>query len=376
MSSTFSKKVIEKYQNGFKINITSNYRNLLYRFYNDLFSHYVSNINIEITTDITPNNNLKDIKEFIKYESTFMSKKIASTITKYKHIHQLRTRSIIIYYFSKRDKINKKEVDDIKLCIYRIHCIKNYVNNHDTLQIAIYPTLFKKTINKITKKFRPLGIDNVNSGLTYYRGKENGTIILWRKEEIKKVIIHELLHALKVDYSLIMHGKLFEKYMMDLYKIDQFIGINESYIETLACLFNIIFYVIEHNLNKKAVINFLKVELFYCCTKAAQILNYYNLNSLKDLIVSSNKYFHQNSNVFSYYIVKTLLLFNFNNIYNLLLTEKCINSSIIIDNNIFCATNYLNILKSIYNPTVDKHIRMIIKEQKFINSSLRMTAIE
>ena len=377
MSSIFSKKVTESYNNSnIKSKINVKYKGILYKLYDIIFNNYCNDIDITYNNNIIKNNTIKEIDSFIKYESNYMSKKISSTIEQYKYVHEIISSNIIIYYYSKKDKLTKSELKNIKNIIYRIECLKKYAGNTKNLNIAIYPTLFKKTINKLSKKIIPLNIDNVNSGLTYYGNNEkNGTIIIWRLEELYKVLVHELLHSIKADYGLIKNEYIFEEYMKKTYKLNKFIGINESYVETLACIINVIFFVIEKKLKKDLIIYYLKIEIYYCTCKAAQILNYYNFNSIIDLINSNDKNFDQDSNVFSYYILKTMILYNFDKVYNELNKHNCINNNIILDSEQICSEVYFNIIKMLYNNFFDKNITTIITNKNFINNSLRMTSI-
>jgi hypothetical protein len=378
MSSSFTKNIISYYNNNpSNFKFKPEYKKFLYDIYENIKKYYSTGLNIKFVSNIDQDNEkIRQIKNFINYESKFMSKKIRNSIKKYVYAHKISTENIDIIYFSKKNDITTTQKRNIKQCIYRICCIKKYINNDKDLTIAIYPTQFKKGINKITKKIKPLDIDNVNSGLTYYSNSKNGTIILWRTEEIKKVIIHELFHSLKVDYGLIIHEKVFDAYMKDVFKLDQFIGINESYVETLACIFNTIFVVIEHQYAKSKILYYLNIEIFYCTRKMAQILNYYHFSSLHELMTTKVKYFKQNSNIFSYYILKTLILYNFDDILKKLINIDCIDNNILIKTKTDCSEKYLDLIKAIYNTKVDITIRNIIENNDFINSSLRMTCIE
>ena len=120
----------------------------------------------------------------------------------------------------------------------------------------------------------------------------------------------------------------------------------------------------------------MNIELFYAITKASQILHYYNFRSLDELIKSNNKVFNQNSNVFSYYILKTLILSKFAKIMYILSKSNCITNYFIINNKKECSNNYLYIISKIYSKKIDTIIKNIIKHKRFLNNSLRMTCIE
>ena len=65
-------------------------------------------------------------------------------------------------------------------------------NTYKNLNIEIYDTPFKKTFNcNNHKKCGKLTQNNVNSGLSYLNN-----IVIFRKEEMLKLLIHELIHML------------------------------------------------------------------------------------------------------------------------------------------------------------------------------------
>lgn len=93
-----------------------------------------------------------------------------------------------------------------------------FINSNSKLPIKILETIVK--VKKLCKNKYPLYINlfltnerkqltdkniigphQVNSGATttYLDGNENGKIFIWRKEELQKVLIHELLHAFRMD---------------------------------------------------------------------------------------------------------------------------------------------------------------------------------
>lgn len=165
--------------------------------------------------------------------------------------------------------------------------------------------------------------DNINSAVTMVTHLKNGNIILYRKEEILKVLIHELIHSNLGDYKLIVsrHPK---KYIFNnLFCTNYTIQINEAYTESMATMMYI-FYKNIINVsgrnNKKINIMFndldkmFECELKYSSYICSQIFKHYDLKSIKDIMKTdrqNNKcksVFLQDSNLFSYYILKNILL--------------------------------------------------------------------
>jgi len=111
-------------------------------------------------------------------------------------------------------------------------------------KITYFPTLLKKKIDSSSKK--SLSKNECNSGLTYinqmgnYFNLHNGDIIIFRKEENIKVLIHEMFHSNYRDLMLIRHMNNSE--FTDNFCTDYDILLNESYTEFNATIMNI-FYI-------------------------------------------------------------------------------------------------------------------------------------
>lgn len=179
------------------------------------------------------------------------------------------------------------------------------------IKTFFFLTDFKKKLDW-DKKSDVLGKQNVNSGLTSYKITQDITccldnyVMIWRKEELLKVYIHELIHYFKID-SKIRYMINFSSIFCIASEID--ILPNEAYTDFLAIILNALVYSsLDHSDLKINLINDIKFSLF----QTAKILHYFNFNEWQDFQKNScNLYLKQNSNVFPYYIVKAALLFNF-----------------------------------------------------------------
>ena len=160
-------------------------------------------------------------------------------------------------------------------------------------------------------KFR---IDNINSGGTIHE-RDFTYIILFRKEESDKVLVHELIHNLKLDFS--MSGIYWEyKYAIDKMIIDNFninpnidyINLFESLTDCLAIIFNSIFNCI---LTKSNIHDYYYTEMLHCHTIAHKIIIYSGFKDINDLLLrNSNKKLEQYTSVLAYYILKCSLMQN------------------------------------------------------------------
>tara|TARA_R110002072_G_scaffold15130_7_gene61213 strand:+ start:185 stop:1339 length:1155 start_codon:yes stop_codon:yes gene_type:complete len=188
----------------------------------------------------------------------------------------------------------------------------NKCNEH--LKIEIFLTDFKKTILKDNIL---LGAININTGYSYVCQK-NGMITIYRKEECLKVVIHECMHAFGLEFSHLNLDELNRK-TKEIFPLKIEMNLFEAYTELWAELLNIslISYKTNPKIKKNYIDNIermLSYEMKFSEFQIKKIL-YYNNIRLDELFKYENKY-RENTSVFSYYIMKGILLFNINGFFN------------------------------------------------------------
>ena len=104
-----------------------------------------------------------------------------------------------------------------------------------TLKIYLYLTNKKKTLplNNIV----PLNKNNVNSAVTYSCSM-NGEILIFRKEEWFKCLIHELFHSLCLDFIGLYSDIDVKSYLRNVFCIKSEYLLSESYNEWWATNLN------------------------------------------------------------------------------------------------------------------------------------------
>ena len=160
----------------------------------------------------------------------------------------------------------------------------------------------KKELKKNYKIPYIMGKSEANSG-SCLRGDELSEINIWRKEEIVKVTVHELIHALEFD-NYQDTDKLINHYCKK-YKISsQIINTNEAYTEIWANLINLywISQKAERN-NYEFFLTLLTIEKEFCRIQALKIMD---LTMLQSKLIDIN----QESNILSYYIIRCELYTN------------------------------------------------------------------
>ena len=180
----------------------------------------------------------------------------------------------------------------------------------NNLEINYYLTDYKKLLNKnlvFTK-------DQVNSGSCLIKDNGSALINIWRKEEILKVKLHELIHALKFsEYN--DTNELMDNYK-DKYNISlKYTLSNEAYIEIWANILNC--YLISQTTNKnplKFFMTMVDLERSYSIYLAGKLLNRIN--------GENNFNINKNTHVFEYYIIKAEIYENISKFIDICIENK------------------------------------------------------
>ena len=121
--------------------------------------------------------------------------------------------------------------------------------NVTSTKILILLSDAKKEKNKNNKLV--LDATNINTGVTI-ACQENGMIFLYRKEELIKVFIHEVIHSMCIDFAKVSINNKIIKSLKEMFNIKSNFTVNESYTEFWANIINTLFIsaeVSEQNFN-------------------------------------------------------------------------------------------------------------------------------
>jgi hypothetical protein len=191
---------------------------------------------------------------------------------------------------------SKKKIELILLVInFMVYVCKAVKSNYkDNINIKIVLSPFKKTVDT---EDVTLTSYNVNSGFTvrdYSRGKSD--IIIYREEEVIKVLIHELIHAFDMDTKIVPNTDyMFE----EMFKKETKIDINESFTDTYACLINVcivsVYISRKYNVNLNDIFErLLESEREHILYMGGKIVELHSKNTREE------------THVTSYYILKAV----------------------------------------------------------------------
>jgi len=342
------------------------------------------------------NNNHKSLTKFIKLcystlqdgENILKNTKINIDIVN-NYTHQLsnswissnifkfisKTRGVTYKVTSNINNINitlyytfYESVDTNKILYYTnntllvIYLLTNESSNicPKNIDIKLYLTPFNKIAPKNYDSI--LGTNEINTGYSSIGCKKNTNIVIYRKEEWFKVLIHELMHNLNLDFAInnIMKSK---QKLFELLQLNIKYEITETYAETWARIINIAIAAnikttnySEYSLYFK---NLLEKEIIFSLQQASKILKF----------VNNNVNYQENTNAYAYYVFTSALLYNYKdflewcdkhnkNIFNIKKTDKSID--LFTELLIFSLkkSNYQKLLMCIYNVTNDISLRM------------------
>lgn len=224
-----------------------------------------------------------------------------------KHTFTVLNTRISLYIYQGR---NIKRLDIRKtvflISLYIRLCEK--FTHRDHISLHLIPSVYKKTIDR--NQVRVIDANNVNSGMTDYT---DDFIVVYRHEELFKVLLHELIHYYKFDfYEYDTTASKYADALKQLYRIESSkIGLNEAHTEMLTQL---IFMAIYTLLNDR--------PSYAHYVKNLDTLRMYSVSRMRLLYQLFTRHhggvIKENTHVFSYFFAKTLLLCQLPRYLNLL----------------------------------------------------------
>jgi hypothetical protein len=262
------------------------------------------------------------------------------SLTEICYTFSLFERKITLYFITEEldNKINlniyNKYVDTIILWLYLLN---EYASKKcsKTLVIYLYFTSLKKELPN--SKISILNQNNVNTAFTYTCPVDS-EIVIFRKEEWFKVLMHETFHNFALDFSH-MNTNESTEFILSIFKVKSEVNLFEAYTEFWAEIMNAAlcsFYLAQGNSvnyfdsgsqdkERKSFFNaflihfdfFINFERTYKFFQMVKTLEFMGL-TYDDLISSDSTsaslretLYKEKSNVLSYYVITTILMNNY-----------------------------------------------------------------
>lgn len=195
--------------------------------------------------------------------------------------------------------------------IIEMLCYQLYILNKLNRQKKVVMVLGYSRKKKMLDKTLELGSDHVNSGFTW-----KGICVVYREQEMFKVMLHELMHHYGMDTHA--HDETAQTNVLHIQqtfnittKTPSGIRIEESYNDTMTCLFLIGLYIMFRNPDirlesyNKLYKSYLEQTHQHMFDVAYRILAHYNIKHRTDF---KRVKFIEHSSVFSYYICKAAII--------------------------------------------------------------------
>lgn len=243
--------------------------------------------------------------------SRFMSHDVFMNInSKYTNVNVYKTNTNIeyIYLLASKDTTTYTPNYDVKKLPFLCQVADTIINtfnkfnvlNKNINNLGVNLILFLSSAKKLFPKHNTmLTENNINSADTHTF--DPPLIRIYRSEEMIKVLMHELIHATNCD-------KLIDSTIRHKFNVNCPLKVVETITETFAEFFNCVLY---SHINKIDLATVLEKEINFGFKQTAHILTHFNFISVDDFLESNNKTINQTTSVFEYHILKTILLFKF-----------------------------------------------------------------
>ena len=357
-----------------------------------LFNHALSakNPNYSIVSEkkINPN---ADFPKSSSYH--YMNQDIQRHITKMEKdvveiLMEVGNRTYRIFFIYPSASNHSQKINQYVKKIHTwLHVASQYAKHtcSKSVNVYLYFTDLKKTLPSEVGSY----IDEIHVNTAFTSSCQKTTeIVLYRFEEWFKVFIHESFHNLGLDFSetFSQHPEVV-KSILTIFPVKSEIRLYETYCEMWAELMNILLLSVDDGISFEkalpAIEKHIQIERKYSLFQTAKILDYFDLNyyELFEKTAEAEKLrknYKEKTEVFCYYIIKTILLYNCNDFLEWVLMN--------CDGIQFNQKNIHKYVKDLIIPKYNeiKYVNLIDKIQTyfdkprntFIGTNLRMTALE
>jgi hypothetical protein len=238
-----------------------------------------------------------------------------------------------------------------------------------TVTVYLYLTDLKKKLPE--KDGFILDSENANTAFTT-SCQPSTEIILYRREEWFKVFIHESFHNLGLDFT----DQNVKKKLQTIFPVQSEFKLYETYTEMWAELMNIIFINVERGLMQNLSQD-IQTEQKFSLFQTAKILDHFGMTYSDIFHKENHKKYKENTEIFCYFILKTLLLYNCNDFIEWLHDhQKPVPNKVhkFIQDLIIPRYNEIEFIQKINE--VQQQQKRVFTNNSFIGATLRMTALE
>ena len=184
------------------------------------------------------------LNEYINYKFTYTIK-IKTTIVKLSFYTIINENNSL----KKNRKYIENYIEIIKSWLFICNLYSK--NNINSLDIKIFFTPFIKKLPENNETFKTSIISSINVNTGYTESNitdiNHKNIVIYRKEEWFKVLIHETLHAFNLDFHNINFNSYIENFKKEFSYVESDFLFNEAYCEFWANIINLSYYSYKYS---------------------------------------------------------------------------------------------------------------------------------
>ena len=266
--------------------------------------------------------------QFPEYQKSDLFSSIPEQIREYIEKTQYGTKKQS-YKFSIADRTIQINImtfsayhDDsyIQTALKLIYIWFSFVSKYSTKECGktLHLYLYLLNLNKHIPRQEGEPFDTIHANTAYTRScSPTATIQIFREEEWFKVLIHESFHTFGLDFSE-MDISPCQKRLREMFSINTKGLLFETYCETWACLINVIFIGYFSSVGITKIQEMMSLETKFAMFQMSKILYHYDL-TYQDLDGDdgfSKERYRENTNIFCYYVLECLVLYNLDDFIN------------------------------------------------------------
>ena len=213
--------------------------------------------------------------------------------------------------------VAKKVYDYLDECVKKmfiwLYVATHFAPSECSQELAVYWYLTGHQKRLPSSKGKPIDQEHANTAFTMACpvGTSNG-IYIFRKEEWFKVFIHETFHSLGLDFAR-MPEESANRELFSIFPVHCDYRLYEAYTETWATIIHSLILAME---SKGAVYPkleyYLHKERMFSLFQKGKLLNHHQFRYEHLCSASSAGRYRENTQAFSYFVLKSILLFHYN----------------------------------------------------------------
>jgi hypothetical protein len=283
----------------------------------DLYKDFWQNIKISEQKPIISKLEKKEIlarylsSPFLSHALGKKLERLIQTARIYDYVVPIDLEGQKAVHFHFISNLSKQKIQKLMRYYFFVVYLRTRIPANPPIQFSSNPAIYIFPITESKKFVKNMGIHEMNSASTHiHTDNYDGDIYIWRKDDIKKVLIHEALHSVHYDLDIINQRVIPELKALEKDGFNR-LNINEAYTELCAVyLYNILKLSPKAAIstNRRLLRTLLLKDLKHSLLNSARLLRVNGIKLIKNLLDLQG--YRQEAAAFSYIILRTGLLWS------------------------------------------------------------------